>query len=159
MIRPIYIGQLSGKSVRFFRPLHDQDGLYPWTAGEDMIKALCRSDASRAAGREMIGKAPKRFPDLSRRIGTVSGFVTVLSFSAQKGSIDSLVEIGDIGKSHGMAWLGLLNAAARDLYPDMWALDDEGNHRLDSVSLSRLMGVDHATILHDIHRMDTGSRN
>jgi hypothetical protein len=94
MIRPAYIGQLSGKSVRFFRPLHDQDGLYPWTAGEDMVKALCQHSEALAAGREMLGRAPKRFPDLSRRIGTVSGFVTALSFSAQKGWMDALVGLG-----------------------------------------------------------------
>ena len=52
-----------------------------------------------------------------------------------------------------MAWMGLLRAAAIDLYPEMAVMGADGEALVNSQSMARLMGVSHGHILNTLDGM------
>jgi hypothetical protein len=137
---PIYTGQIGGRTIRFYKPFHENDGLFPWVCGEDLIKAFGLTGKVAAASNRFVSTAPEWLPQSSHRIAKS---VTALSFEGQNGLINGLLETNGIDEDERLEWIELLLAAAVPLYPEMFQIREDGQRITNSGALAQLFGMSH----------------
>lgn len=88
MAKPVYVGILRGKPLRFYRPPHTQPA-FPWHAVTDFLLAV---DLPRALRRTFEAGLGKQWKAETKMIDTPTGIVTIGPHFMAQGLIDGLVE-------------------------------------------------------------------
>lgn len=145
LIDVIFTGTIRSHRVRFVAP-RSTDDLMPWIVAEDLVQA---SDIPRPVRRSLLNGRGK-FPGLMKAIELAGhGPAVVMGHQAVQGLMGALND-PQLHQEYVQAAM----TAARVLYPDMFQDDGRGSFQINSTSIARLLGEDHATMAHRIETME-----
>jgi hypothetical protein len=145
LIEVIFTGTIRSHRARFIAP-RSTDDLMPWIVAEDLIQA---AEMTRPARRSLLNGRGK-FPGLMKAIELAGhGPAVVMGHQAVQGLMGALND----PRLH-QEYTKAVMAAARVLYPDMFLDDGRGSFQINSTSIARLLGEDHATMAHRIETIE-----